>query len=447
MGRRGVAIVGHLVSCILALAWPSPGFAQEAGGDAEFICLPVLRLWDGTLEDVRQIDRQPVPESYRTGTQSCGGPLQSSDLIAWHLRFGTEATATAALAFIYRRDDADIDRAASAPAHIRAALLKAERSQGELSASIESELNTQMEYMSAPLDNGTLAMSAAERFGSQTLRDRAARWLQEFERLRGQIPSPSETKADEGRSVAAAAFRKAMADVRLDRSVLTLRSSLALFDANRSQALADIARLDAVLAQQRTPVLTEIANYAFEGGPDFCDVPDYADAAVKIACKEERFFARDAVMFLYLDASAALLHGDDRKAEHLVRLYERDGKDNGIWRTWPRIVDPRIVAIRIGIAEMRVRRAREPKQPGQTVPDLDELSWALAGFVDAARLISPADDPVQFGHIARRALTIDAELKVLQHKSGERADDRLESTMSYFRLVLPRLQDVAGGRI
>ena len=101
--RLWLAVLAAHATCIVpAAARPQSLDVQPDGG--ETICLPVLRLWDGTVDDIRRIESDPVPASYRSGQQSCGGPLRSIDLIGWHDRFGTEASVTAALSFIEQRD-------------------------------------------------------------------------------------------------------------------------------------------------------------------------------------------------------------------------------------------------------------------------------------------------------------------------------------------------------
>ncbi|WP_156419649.1 MULTISPECIES: hypothetical protein [unclassified Sphingopyxis] len=78
------------------------------------VCLPVLRVWNGTPAEIKAIKATPVPLSFKEGAQACGGPLRAVDLIDWHLRFGTEETAFAAVNHI-------ADRHAAYRPHVRKA--------------------------------------------------------------------------------------------------------------------------------------------------------------------------------------------------------------------------------------------------------------------------------------------------------------------------------------
>lgn len=88
----------------MAIALSGPGAlaqsADPAPEDAQ-ICVGVLNLWSGSLAETATIESQPVPDSYRApfrGT-ACNS-LHKPALISWHLAFGSEASTSAALAFL-----------------------------------------------------------------------------------------------------------------------------------------------------------------------------------------------------------------------------------------------------------------------------------------------------------------------------------------------------------
>jgi hypothetical protein len=106
MVQNGVMIsirtLGLTVAAALALAPPIR--AQGAGSiDEGQICLSVAHHWGGSFEDLRQIEFVPVPRSFREAFESGGCrrfQLVESSLLNWHLAFGNEQSATAALAYI-----------------------------------------------------------------------------------------------------------------------------------------------------------------------------------------------------------------------------------------------------------------------------------------------------------------------------------------------------------
>ena len=79
--------------------------------------------------------------------------------------------------------------------------------------------------------------------------------------------------------------------------------------------------------------------------------------------------------------------------------------------------------------------------------NVDEMSYALDELTAVTRLFSPADDPVGFRKIALSALQKDQELAGLAVKAGDKPDIRFSQTMSLYRVVLSRLDDIASGSI
>lgn len=436
--------------CAMLLA-PTPNAHAQAGDEKieeGEICLPVLRVWNGTPAEVKAIKATPVPLSFKEGVQACGGPLRAVDLIDWHLRFGTEETAFAAVNYIADRHAAyrpQVRKAAKDIDRLMAQIVEAARRSN--SGKVESEDKQQilltenlyrpLAQLSSPLEIADVALAAGDRFNSVRLRNLASRWIDEYDQFRAKIAFPETASAS-----AKARYDEFAADDGIDFRRTELRIRLALFDAERTRSFEDIAHATRMAQQQRTEGLMAAAENAFEGGTDFCDLPEYAPQVAKTACATDNFEKR-AKHLLYLDALATVLKGEYGPAERFLEIYDRDRKDNGDWDTRWTGIDPRVVKLKVFMAETRYRSAAS-ESGGSNV---DEMSYALDQLTAVTRLFSPADDPVGFRKIALSALQKDEELARLAAQAGDKADSRFAQTMSLYRVVLSRLDDIASGSI
>jgi len=431
--QYGFALLLH--AALLMIAAPARAQDDDSSGS---ICVTALLRWNGMPEEVRSIRTNPVPESYRNGAQNCGGPLLASDLIDWHRRFGTEASARAAFEFVEHRD-----RRMRVGAKLAVDTIGAASRSGAT-----ADLSAHFYRLGDLLGPPALAMTIAETFDARSSRDKAVEWLAVFDALRARIGQAPPRSEDIPPFLVheASSFEEGLKQSGIDEDAAALRTRIALFDASQSLAAADRQRLDSLIERQTTPALGSIMRFAFEAGGDFCDVPDYAEDAVKRACDDEPHFERHAMTFLFQKAMAKLLRYDDGLADGVLRLYERSGKDSGGWQARLTGLDHRVVMLRSARAEMLLRKASTAKRPGGS-QNIYDMQYALGQLVEVARLFSPADDPVSFRKIATRALVVHAELATLRRQSGDAADTRLDPAMSYFRLVLPRLDEIAGGQL
>jgi len=436
--------------CAMLLTTAPGAYAQASDEKIEEgeICLPVLRVWNGTPAEVKAIKATPVPLSFRDGVQACGGPLRAVDLIDWHLRFGTEESAFAAVNYIADRHAAyrpqvrkaakDIDRVMAqivdAARHSNSGQEKSEDKQQML---LTENLYRPLAQLSSPLEIADVALAAGDRFNSVRLRNLASNWIDEYDQLRAQIAFP-QTASD----AAKARFDELITDEGMDIKRSELRIRVALFDAQQTGSSEDVAHAVLMAQQQRTEGLMAVAENAFEGGTDFCDLPDYAPQIAKDACATGNF-ERRAKNLMYLDALATVLNGDYGPAERFLEIYGRDRKDNGDWDTRWTGIDPRIVKLKVAMAETRYSTAAS--ESGGF--NLDEMSYALDELTAVTRLFSPADDPVGFRKIALSALQKEKELAGLAEKAGDKPDVRFSQTMSLYRVVLSRLDEIASGSI
>ncbi len=451
----------RLVTAIAVLAlWAGTATPARAAEGDEPICIPIGRLWDGTAEEVRAIETIPVPESYSKGMQSCGGPLWSEDLMRWHQRFGTEDTAWRAFDFILRRDGYLLEAARAAPGAIRQAMKRAslaiaratdakdrDATNQRILTELDAALHQPISKLGAPMGLALQAIGEAETFRSARFRSLAAEQIAANEANRAEIAALVTGPVSDPPAAASPSevLARLLRDAGLDRSIDNARLRLAVFDAAQSLEPDAIARVDALVHKLRTPALNRIEDFAFGAGDDFCDLPDYADEAVKTACADDVSFERQAKTYFLLKASAALLHDNDMPAEDFFRLYERDRKDNGDWETRWLGVDPRILSLKEAQAEMLLRKsglnADEEIAP---TADVYKTQWGLEKLVEVTRMFSPADDVVRFRRIATRALQVDARIKAYNRETGTGPFPEFDRAMAYFRVVLPQLGEIAG---
>jgi hypothetical protein len=112
MNKVGIAIFLPLLMIASQAGAQQRAAVNAAEADEGPICLAIAHLWSGSLDDVRNINTIPVPDSFRRPF-SAGGcdtwQLVKQGLINWHLSFGTEASTAKALTFIedeYRKQGA-----------------------------------------------------------------------------------------------------------------------------------------------------------------------------------------------------------------------------------------------------------------------------------------------------------------------------------------------------
>lgn len=456
--------------CIAAVVCAAPSAAQDAppaGAEEEAnICLPTLRLWTGSIDEIRAIRTEPLPRSYREGQQSCGGPLQNTDLVGWHLRYGTADTALAAIAFLeardrdYRRQTAENGRrmlpqvfaefrrelAAAPPEKLATPEM---RNRFYESSAAVSRLELAIGSAEATERPASAYFDVAETFGIGPVRRHLAAAVAEQVRAHARVLDAIEV------STLIANEREALAFV-LDRSGLAdglarNRFRLALLD-------ADYPAAQKALADLQQPYFDDVLEYAFQGGRDFCDFPDYVSQEAKDVCNSN-WNSRRIVQYGYDKAHLALLRDNDTNpAEEIIEIYRIDRDGSGIWRSHFTRIDRRIVELYLAVAEARYREAGNPAHRGapsaprndfQLASDRQQgIVEALDGFIEAARKIDPALDPVAYRRAAERAIAVDDELRQLEKQYDlPCANCRKPGPMSWIRLTLAHLNEIAEGRI
>lgn len=451
-----------------------PVAAQE-GDEDNRICLPVLRLWYGTPAETQRIRSVAVPDSFKKGRQSCGGPLQTSDLIEWHRRFGTPASARAAFDFIEERDARLPREARRLVAAARANIAKAEAAEDALfddapedegiddadtlnarrtararaiHDGLSAELYEPLQWLKALLDYNAELMSAAEAFRSPALRKDAGDWFARFQALRAQLVAPPERSPHIKGPDAKQAFESAFRNQAIDEMALILQTRFALFDARQNRTEEKMAEVDRLIAAQDSVARQQAAKWFDNGeGDGFCHKIPNLDWELQVACSENPDFERFTITFFYHKAMAGFLHGDSFAGDDFFRFYARVRKDQGFWQFRRTGVDDRYISLKVAEAEVEVDSALGNITKVSGSADIYQPRYALEMLTQLTRLFSPADDPVRFRWIATRALALHEDILRWQKRSGEQDDPSSDRALSYFTLILPHLEEIAGGKI
>lgn len=305
-GVRNLPILAKLflVASAPLFAAGSPVHAQIADRvENEVICTTVLRLWQGSIEDTRQIEMVPVPKSFRDSLES-GDACQSMQLdrrglIDWHLKFGTASSVEAALTYLEERDAvrpsltpqryvSELQRA------FQAAKRDLERA-GRLAQPQGATYSVQQRFLDRSPSVGTFRqllnsregfiffgeqyLRTAEEFNSPGLLAKADTYLKPvFEATQYLAPL-------EGKAPVAGLLYFNLNGFRVD----DLRARSAILGARLSGAKAAIDTARAILASQLAPDYVRIAETAFSGGDDFCDInPGWSRSEeIEAACRAD----------------------------------------------------------------------------------------------------------------------------------------------------------------
>ena len=479
-------------ACLLLLALfaiAAPARAQEDEG--QDICLAVAHRWSGTLDDVRRIRDFPVPESFRRPFEAGGCArfqLVHADLVAWHLAYGDEATVGAALAWL-AADRAFAD--APAPAAFGAALARAwpagERAarallardpQGRTRAAAPQVLRLQTliavqshylfmadQYLRAASFHHSLALLAEARRYVGPLRDSARL-------IHGEATPESDPDLD---------LRNRLG-VRQHNAleIADLETRLAIQQARFSRSPADVDAAQALVDRGFSSVLRDAADHLDRIG-DFCDngSGDGLDE-IRAACDAENnflgrlaYFWRNQAMLDMLMA-ADPVHYQERprgppsatSAAAYVRrtadetgarpsddvfgnfqtalaLFDQDGRGASIPGPNFRAAAEEQIALHTAQAEMYERMAGLAADG-----DGDFLRAAMQGLLAVVRVAPPAEHPGRFRQAAARFLALLPAYEAARRREQEeryQPDAAFARWATYFRLVLPALDQVATG--
>jgi hypothetical protein len=315
-----VSVEGPFMKSILiaALVAAFVSGAAPAEAEAEQVCVLVPRPYEASIEDIRRLKVNPIPDSFRAamrGEGACGNAvLLEETLLSLHRRYGDEKSTAAALAFLAlaareglaeTRDE--LRAAAAARAGALAALRKAE--DAALAAPGDAKA-------SAAFD---AALSALPRPSQATYDFLAALFLKAGEFYR----SPRFLKnarfyrraGDDAARIEANAAPKTLPsaeDVRLARALAAreaLDRRIGVLEARFSRKAADIAHAHAAVLQSYD------SDYASEA--EHADLSMQSLCGSGIECKDGQAFQRAARAFWSELAVVEMLMAADPKHFHL----------------------------------------------------------------------------------------------------------------------------------
>lgn len=462
------------IIALAALAISAPALAQDSGG--ETICIGPARLFSGSLQDNTDIATTPVPESFRRLFE--GGPctrfgLMQGSLTSWHLAFGNEATVTAALAWFEKAYFH-----AAVPMEDLAARLAAARSAAQ--PDIEAARRLSARPGGSPASERLIARSkpiarlrellglhsdyvflageyvrAAEFHGSRALFDGARKW---FEPVAAALPALRDAARVD---IAAGRDSRFAPDGYAADQATMLEIRMAIVQAALSNAPADRATAEALLAHHANPQYRTAAEEAFRHGDDFCDIGERSDLADYSSVCRSGNFEREAVTWWRFRAQLDLIDAaaePDPDFDHLrptpdsigtaLRLLEQreqaGSEDSGPVAYIASTADAR-VALLLQRADVSIRIAGI----AGIDPDLaSDYRFKARQDLLRAEAIAPASEtPARFRQIATRFLRLWEIDSVEAVKQDLQVDPALTRKAAYFRAVLGSLDDIAIGRL
>jgi hypothetical protein len=459
-----------LLPALVLLVLPAPSTVaaspHDPGESDERICIMTANMWGGTAEDVRHIHDIPVPESYRhlyedDPCQNFGWPMET--LVTWHLAYGDEASAAAALSYL----EAHFTAGSPPPAHLPALLAAAVRSAGPALRAAGPALATVgpgYEAARRALERhltirrvrdltgarqrflflATQYVRAAEVYGSAAFLARANAFYAPVRDSFAQVQAPdAEDRLGIGPNE--------------NNRLNELAMRLAVATARIGGRAADWGTAEIVVENIGTPTVRLAGAHAYENGAEFCDMESRADLApVREACREDaERLERDATNYWVSRAELDLLSDppspDDAEAEseshrNAQRLLERS-RQGGFLGELSRDRRIQFSLARTNQLARAMHSAAARGTPGARYDAARLGDEALFALVDVERLAPPPWAPAWFRRIAEPYLAIAADLDAL--RAAEPESDRTTTadprTTAYFRHTLAALDAIAVG--
>jgi hypothetical protein len=455
-----------IIAFVLGLMVLSPlAHAQKAHEKSEgkgVICVGGPR-WSPTFADSRAIEAIPVPDSFRGmfgATEPCvKWAMDLEGIVDWHLRFGSAASASAALTFI-----SDNRRSVPAPAAylplLRTAFaaampdlrrVAALKENPELSYSVRYKFMEQSktvvrlnELLRTREDYVFFArqyLRAAEEFASSTLLNTAETYISSANDA-ADFLAPFENKPPV----------QGLLYFNLHRSETDdFRARAALLRARISGSASDLNRAETIIKALERPTDKALASLAYSGGDDFCDITDGASdsEATEAACRADHEIDQHvpniAIDRAQYDAIVAGVGGKELDtaysswtslAERLLTLETLP--DHG--RCCGRSVAEDRLRLLMTRADYGERNVAETHGAATSWEEKDRRSgvWhdTLSLLMQAERLAPPYNAPARFTRIAGQWLRIWKAGAVVFADRGGRADPRQDPEKQRFAAYL-----------
>lgn len=445
---------------LLALAVAAGPAQVSHRAPDEIICLSVLRLWDGSSAEVRDIQKTPFPPAFRQafGGQGDCNNLDQHALIDWHLKVGDEQTIMAALRVIEEDYLTNGPTAAEFLKQLAPAVRKA-KPQLEALGHLKTG-PTYLEWYRQTRSNQSIARLADLAAAHVRLTLIAGEYLRAAEFYRSPVllerGRPYLRAASEGirllyddAQVAMASDQGAADMLNQGRStyinlVRDYERRVPLLNARISGLPVDLDAARQSLSISDEGLLTAAARVLSDEGKDPCRIKREQDTqGIRDACGSENSFElrlRDywmtrAQVELLTEPAERYRLKSFRYALNLQILdLERQTSDPIPFRR--STSQDNLVRLKIAFAEAaHIASSR----PGDEAEGRQDRRDALAWLIDAEKDASPASHPGLFRQIANRYLKIWSEL--LAHRDSEEAagDAALERTSSYMSRMLVQL--------
>jgi hypothetical protein len=446
--------------CLCTL--PEAAGARQPGEGEEVICLTIAVPWTPRNSDTSRIGSEPVPASFRRimDAGGCGRfQLMKPDLITWHLRFGSERSATAALAYLeqeltsgapaprdhvaalqraWRAALPDLRRAAATPQPPGASTSAAHRVM-ERSRSIDRL--TQLIYARQTyLDIAREYLRAGQEYASLPLLARAEAYLLAAEES-ARFLAPLNSQAP----------RLGLLNIDADGFLeQDFRMRISVTKAIATRSPADLAQAQSLVAAAERPFYRLLAERSYSGGGDLCDISEgWSGAeALESACRREddvgerltNYWINRAMLDLAQDRA------DADSVELALRLLDREQSGGGGGRCCLYVASEDVLRLRLTRAGAA---ARTFVRAANADPDRRSEAWSLAlEELRAAEQSSPPHEaPARFRRIAEAWLELWRQGPALV-PAGRRAEDlwpQRARYAAYLSSALDRLQEIALG--
>jgi hypothetical protein len=475
VGRR-LANGGNKMRCLglsifLLIACPGAAFSQKATAaanvDEDQICVAIARLWQGSIEETRQIRSVPIPESYR-GTLEAGGciawQLVRESLLDWHMAYGDEKSAVASIEYLEGRMLAG--KSVQADLAVKLAALTGKTSgkharsrRGD--ASVDALVETAYGYRSLAMEYAR----AADFYGSPSLLAKAER-LAEPSLAVGLLLRAAHEEREACQVGAQQCQSRQQGTEQLkfddyqDRKLRELDLQLAVARARVGGAASDFAAAREIFARNDNPYYDTAGEEAYKHGDDFCDIGDASYLSEwKGACDEDNFDARALSYWRYRAVFSALARaagqqglrprGNDWDGETAIRLIEaqESAHSEGLPQSYFGAASHALTDIRFAMAERQYAMARkeledDPRasntQPAAHLYHSLDLYWRAAIYAQGTT------HPGWLRRIGLRYLEASETFEKVRAQIGP-LDPKYARRIAWFRTVLPRLDAMALG--
>lgn len=439
---------------------PDPSGPSSSG---YMICLPIGHLWRGSADEIRRIENDPVPQSYREIFFATGcNYLIPTSLFDWHLQYGTAETIAPAFAFFEENYQSEFPRVSN--------LQRAfER---EFRHDADHDHDRALQELRLDWERSKLLahqyIRAAEFFSSSEL---LARSEPHLERIAEALPVLYPAAEDQ-----LSRQRRSIEEQEYD-SVLDMQWRFAILQARLSGSVSDINNAIELLEARYVPTYPA-ALQGYTGGHHLCDVgrlSEWQEEAFEDMCREEGFELRALSFWRHYASIQAIIEGvsGDRSGIRSFQMpygelpppppsqqgatspgnsaprtrYFSPHRD-GIPNLFKRLIyygrnfggyyhhlhgEDNLISLYLERADSNLSRI------GQ-FPEENLAHNAMQDLLAAARLAPPFERPGRFRQIARRFIILNDEAD--RTPETRRILGRLSPIAAYFRMNLENMNQV-----